>query len=387
MISGHGTIDTAVQAIRKGAYDFITKPFQASRLLLSIKNALAQRELVQENMVLKNKLIEIPFFWGQTPSMSLIKKRLDTFKNSKKRLLIKGEAAVGKEALARKIHLATFSQKSPFIVFDCARTPDEEVDGILYGRERGDFCIEQRGCVEKADGGTLFLKSLDKATPALQSKLVKLLHASSFRRVGGERAFEWKFRVIGSAHSNIETFIKDGAFREDLYFRICVQSLSLPSLSARRLDIGALAESFFSVYTRGKQNVRLSVEALTHLEEYNWPGNFKEFFNALERCLILMPQKGCSPVLIEKEHLPLDIKNATQSTDVLTANKNDFLLLSLREARASFERKYLKAQVSRFGGNIQKTAHFIGMERSALHRKIRFLNLDLNNKTQAKEDM
>ena len=379
MISGHGTIETAVEAIKKGACDFIEKPFKTERLLLAIKNALEKAKLIHENTYFKEKIGDLPFIWGSTPAMEQIKKLIQKNHAKASRFLIGGHSGVGKERLAREIHAMNDpTLNKPFICVDCSHVDAQEFSVQLWGKEQETFGIEQRGLFEKAHGGTLFLKSLHALPLDFQNKIVKILHTNTFTRLGGETPYQSDFSIIASVVGNPLQLVQQGALREDLYYRLKGITIFLPPLQARRVDISLFVEQFLKVHSKRlghHQRLRMSFKALSTLEGYNWPGNIRELCNVLERSLILSKNQQKKFDILENHFFPKEIRMQELPENEPLQEKNNIFTMPLKKARASFEKGYLIAQINRFGGNIQKTAHFIGMERSALHRKIRFLNI------------
>ena len=390
MISGHGTVETAVKAIQKGAFDFIEKPFQAERLLLSMRRAFEKTKLLAENRELKNRIIHLPMIWGSHTLMDSAKKVTHKLMNLGNRVLISGPSGCGKERLAREIHMRSpHTQNGPFITVHCGNLDPYTFEEKLWGVEKVECGIEERGYLEQAHQGTLFLKSVHEMPLTLQSKFLKVLCSNEYRRVGSQNTYTSRFRLVSSVGPKPLELVQSGRLREDFFYRLNVIQIPLPSLHDRRLDVGLFVEAFLAAYAEryGRSpKTRFSIEALTIFENYKWPGNIRELLNMLERIMILSREDAKDTLMIDKGLLPEELyKNEGALSAPKTASNKQILMMSLKDARTSFERDYLKAQVVRFGGNIQKTAHFIGMERSALHRKIRYLNLQTEPKSSTKE--
>jgi two-component system nitrogen regulation response regulator NtrX len=378
MISGHGTIETAVQAIKEGAYDFIEKPFKADRLLLIVQRALEAARLREENAELRlrggaeNELI------GRCHAVQQLRQALLRVAPTGSRVLITGPAGAGKEVAARQLHKASKRASGPFVVLNCATMHPERIEQELFGMEGGTNGSEEAvklGTFERAHGGTLLLDEVADMPLETQGKIVRVLQDQSFQRVGGNRRVEVDVRVIASTNRDLSRLIAEGRFREDLYYRLNVVPLEVPSLRERRDDIPALVEHFLerSVNTAGIAARRLGEDALTALQTYEWPGNVRQLRNVIDWLLIMAPGGAEEPV--RAEHLPPDV-GASAPQVLQGAGAAEIMALPLRQAREQFERQYLEAQVTRFGGNISRTAAFVGMERSALHRKLRSLGIN-----------
>lgn len=373
MISGHGTVETAVSAIKLGAYDFIEKPFKTDRLLLVIERALETAMLRKENRYFKET--QAPFqMVGRSSAMQLIRKAVSKVAPTNSRIFITGPVGVGKKMVARAIHAQSKRADGPFFVLHCLRD-SVLVDELLFGKEATETSARNLGLLEQAHGGTLFLDEVTQLPLETQAKLVRFLQDYSFKRGGGDKKVTVDVRIITGTHQDIPSLLAKGLFREDLYYRLNVISLALPPLRDRLEDLQELVENFSDLLAKqlGVSRRSFSDAALVMMQNYMWPGNIRELRNVVERALILSPAANDAPV--GPDELPPEVKGEKTPLVSLTHTR-DFLSLSLREARESFEREYLLAQVQKFSGNISRTASFIGMERSALHRKLRQLSVD-----------
>ncbi len=377
MISGHGTIETAVSAIRKGAYDFIEKPFKADRLLLAIERALEAARLRREVAELRLRAGTEDALIGRSPGINQIRNAIERVAPTNSRLLITGPAGVGKEIVARLVHARSRRAQAPFLVINAATLAPERVALELFGSEErsGGSPTVYSGMHERAHRGTLLIDEVADMPLETQGKLLRVLQEQRFQRVGGQQEVVVDVRILASTHADLEHRIAAGRFREDLYYRLNVVPLQIPPLSQRREDIPIFVEHFVGTLTQaaGLANRSFTPEAMAILQAAEWPGNVRELKNAIERILILAPGDARTP--IEVDELPPElVQGANAALDIHAA---DYVTLPLRDARERFERAYLKAQLDRFGGNVSKTAQFVGMERSALHRKLR--SLDLQN--------
>lgn len=382
MISGHGTIETAVQAIQKGAYDFIEKPFKSDRLLLMIQRALENAELRKENQELKLQT-DISFdLIGQSQRIELLQNVLSRVAPTNSRILLTGEAGTGKNVAARFIHKNSTRNKNPFLILNCATLRPERLEIELFGSEAGSDSGNPRiGVLEQANGGTLLLDEVSDMPIETQSKIVRVLQSSSFQRVGGEDYIDIDVRIIASTNRDLEKAITEGTFREDLYYRLNVVPIEMPSLRDRADDIPFLVEHFFKQLkeTNGLTAKPFSEDALDKMQRYQWPGNVRQLKNVLEWVMIMHAHNDAQ--LYDLKDLPPEIAgkqiiqdNSKQEAQALI---QDLLVLPLREAREQFEKDYLQSQIQRFDGNVSKTAKFVGMERSALHRKLKSLDIDV----------
>ncbi len=365
MISGHGTIETAVSSIKQGAYDFIEKPFKSDRLLLMIRRALETAELRRENAALKSKNEKLWDLVGHSPATEELRRVIERVAPTNSRVLVTGEAGAGKEVVARNIHKFSGRAGKPFLVLNCATLGPERLEDELFGAGTA------QGALEQADGGTLLLDEVADMPLETQGKIVRVLQEQNFSR--GTEKIEVDVRIIASTSRDLEAAIEAGKFRQDLYYRLNVVPVRTPSLRERREDIAELA-AFFADEISKQSGIAPRVfgeSALAVMRAYGWPGNIRQLRNIVEWALIM--RGGDAQKEIARENLPPEISGVSVSAD--GSNNAELMGLPLREARELFERDYLQAQIERFGGNVSKTAEFVGMERSALHRKLKSLQL------------
>jgi two-component system, NtrC family, nitrogen regulation response regulator NtrX len=376
MISGHGTVDTAVAAIKLGAYDFIEKPFKADRLLLVVDRAVEADRLKRENATLRRRAGGDVTVVGSSTAAGQIRAQIEKVAPTGSRVLIIGPSGAGKEATARLVHQGSKRAGGPFVVVNCSTMPAERLDIELFGTDssEGDAdSLHVSGAFEMAHGGTLVLKEVADLPAALQSRLARVLHEQSYMRNGGRTRVEIDVRVLATTGRALQDEIATGRFREELFHRLNVVSLRIPGLSERREDIPELARHLLArvADATGLPSRTIGEDTLAALQGHDWPGNVRQLRNVIERLLILAPADG-GP--IRADVLPNDVSEDAPS--VLRWEKGgEIMQLPLRDAREVFEREYLLAQVTRFGGNISRTATFVGMERSALHRKLKSLGL------------
>ena len=372
MISGHGNLDTAVAAIREGAVDFIEKPFEAERLLHLVARATETERLRRENASLRQQVAHDQVLGGNSVLINTVRATLKRVAPTGSRVLITGPAGVGKEVAARTIHQWSNRSTGPFIVVSAAMMTPERVEEELFGVEQEE--VSRPGLLEQAHGGTLFLDEIADMPLTTQGKILRVLTDQSYHRVGGQRAVKVDVRVLSATSRDLQQEIAEGRFREDLYYRLNVVPVRLPPLRERREDIPELANQFLARFAAERRipAPTFSDEALAALQAHDWPGNVRQLRNIIERTVILAP---CERVeVIEAEMLPPEILESQGQAGV-SSQAMMIMGSPLREARESFEREYLKIQIRRFSGNISRTASFIGMERSALHRKLKALGL------------
>jgi two-component system nitrogen regulation response regulator NtrX len=385
MISGHGTIDTAVSAIKIGAYDFIEKPFQADRLLVLIERAIETASLRQQVEDLTSRVGGEIELVGRSAAANQLRSTVEKVAPTGSRVLITGPAGAGKEVVARLLHRYSRRHTQPFVVLNCAAMAPDRMEIELFGTEEPDEDEQPRrviGTFERAHAGTLLLDEVADMPLETQGKIVRVLQEQRFYRVGGDTQVEVDVRVLATTNRDLAAAIESGQFREDLYYRLNVVPIRVPPLAARREDIPEIARHLMRTIAQGMgmQEREFGDDAIAVLQAYDWPGNVRQLKNVIERMLIMAPGSGEEP--IKADMLPQDISSMTPS--VLQWDKSgEIMALPLREARETFERDYLIAQVNRFGGNISRTASFIGMERSALHRKLKALGVSSDDRTPA----
>ena len=383
VISGHGTIETAVAAIRKGAYDFLEKPFKSDKLLLIVKRALETSRLRQENAELRARNDVQNALIGSSSIIAQVRSLIERVGPTNSRVLIEGPSGAGKELVARLIHEKSPRAEADFVAVSAPGMAADSFEEELFGRENSDGSVQRVGLLERAHGGTLYLDEIADMPPETQSKLLRMLVEQRFRRVGGADDVQVNVRVISSSARDLRGRIEGGGFREDLYHRLAVVPVNVPALSKRREDIPDLVEHFVErlAVSSGLPRRKIGEDAMAALQAHDWPGNVRQLRNNVERLLILA-RGGSDPITLES--LPSEVVARETSTAGFDPEK--MIALSLRDARESFEREYLKAQINRFGGNISRTAAFIGMERSALHRKLKSLGVSSSARDNAKQD-
>jgi len=373
VISGHGNIDTAVAAVRRGAADFIEKPFEAEKLLLLVARATETERLRRENASLKAQIGREDELTGNSAAINTVRATLKRVAVTGSRVLISGPAGVGKEVAARLLHLWSQRERAPFIIVSAARMTPERVEEELFGVENAGELVRP-GLLEQAHGGTLFLDEIADMPLTAQAKILRVLTDQSFTRVGGQRVVKVDVRVVSATSKDLATEIAEGRFREDLYYRLNVVPVHLPALSERREDIPTLVDHYVARYAAERRvpTPGISPEAVAALQAYDWPGNVRQLRNVVERTIILAP--GDRLRTIDVDMLPPEVLSDQARLSPGEAAKS-IMGTPLREARETFEREYLRVQIRRFSGNISRTASFIGMERSALHRKLKTLGL------------
>lgn len=390
MISGHGTIETAVNAIKMGAYDFIEKPFEADRLLLIVERAIESAYLKRQNQELRHRAGDPEDLIGSCSAVAALRRTISRVSPTGSRVLINGPAGSGKEIVARLIHLNSKRAKAPFIVVNCASLRPERLQEIFFG---GNSKSPMGGLLDQADGGTLVLDEVADMPLETQGRVIRILQDQRFERSNGQGAVEVDIRVIATTNKDLKKQIRDGKFREELFYRLSVVPVEVPLLSDRREDIPELARYFMDRGARaaGIASRAIAQDALIALQSHPWPGNARQLRNVIDWLLIMAPGSPDEP--IRAEMLPADL--SSDAPQMLRLERSDqIMMLPLRDAREMFEREYLMAQVIRYGGNISRTAEFVGMERSALHRKLKILGItsevrlrreDTNNQNTAAE--
>src|SRR3954452_3424889 len=385
MISGHGTIETAVRAIQQGAYDFIEKPFNSDRLLLVVARALEAARLRRENSELRLRAGPEAELVGVSQAIGQLRTAIERVAPTGSRVLITGPAGSGKEVAARMIHARSRRNDGPFVALNCATLNPARFEEELFGLEAGNDPTAQprrAGVLERAHGGTLLLDEVADMPLETQGKIVRALQEQGFERVGGATRVKVDVRVIATTNRDLQAEIAAGRFREDLYYRLAVVPLKIPSLRERREDVPALARHFMgrSGELSGMAARELAEDTLAALQAYDWPGNVRQLRNLIDWLLIMAP--GEARDSIRAEMLPPEVGSAAPAMLKLDRS-SEIMTLPLREARELFEKQYLEAQLLRFGGNISRTANFVGMERSALHRKLKFLGVQAEDRVPA----
>jgi two-component system nitrogen regulation response regulator NtrX len=374
MISGHGNIETAIAAIKQGAYDFIEKPFKADRLVLVAQRALETSRLKREVKALKQ--LALSTLVGKSSSMNQLRQTIEKIAPTNSRILIVGPAGAGKELAARAVHSHSARANGPFIVINAAAMMPERMEIELFGVEPSVDGQERKvGALEESHGGTLFIDEIADMSRETQNKILRVLVEQSFQRVGGTQKVQVDVRIISSTGRNIEAEIAAGKFREDLYHRLSVVPIRVPPLAERREDIPLLIQYFMEQISMatGLPKRLIGEDAMAVLQSHDWPGNVRQLRNNVERLMILAG--GDPEAVINADMLPQDVGSMVPSMPGGDGGEH-LMGLPLRDAREVFEREYLVAQISRFGGNISRTAEFVGMERSALHRKLKALGID-----------
>ena len=374
VISGHGTVETAVSAIRKGAFDYIVKPFKAEKLLITATRALENARLRQENEELKGKAVNDDTLIGSSSAITQLRQKIGRIAATNSRVLITGASGTGKELLARLLHGQSKRSSGPFRAVNAASMVPERVEEELFGVDsNGTDRPQKTGLLERAHNGTLYLDEVADMPLETQGKLLRLLVEQRFNRVGGQDDVQVDVRVITSSSRDLGNEVAVGRFREDLYHRLNVMPLHAPKLSERREDIPALVEHFIDqlAASTGLPARKIGDDAMAALQAHDWPGNVRQLRNNVERLLILATGEPNQPITLET--LPKEVSVVRSGAN---AQDNERIIgMPLRDAREHFEREYLQAQIDRFGGNISRTASFVGMERSALHRKLKSLGL------------
>lgn len=379
MISGHGNIETAVSAIKRGAYDYIEKPFKSDRLFLVVDRAIETARLRRENEELHLRVGRPSELIGEAPVMNTLRQAIEKVAPTGSRILISGPPGSGKEVVARLLHARSRRASHPFVVVNAASMAPERMEVELFGTELAED--RRTGTFERAHRGTLFVDEVADMPLETQGKILRVLQEQSFERVGGNSRVSVDVRVVTATNRDLSAEIVSGRFRQDLYHRLAVVPIQVPALCDRREDIPVLTRYFLkrTVEISGLPVREISDDAIAALQSYNWPGNVRELRNLIERLLIMAP--GSSDEPIAASMLPAEVDSQTLTTGRREGSET-LMSMPLRDARETFEREYLVAQINRFGGNISRTAGFVGMERSALHRKLKALGVTSEDRSQ-----
>jgi two-component system nitrogen regulation response regulator NtrX len=373
IISGHGNIETAVSAIKRGAYDYIEKPFKADRLVLVAQRALEASKLRREVAELRHRSGETDDLIGSSGVMNHLRQTIERVAPTNSRVMIFGPSGAGKEQVARSIHMRSARAAGPFVVLNAAAITPDTMEAELFGTEPLNGAARRVGALEEAHGGTLYLDEIADMPRETQGKILRVLVEQTFERVGGSTKVKVDVRILSSTARDLEAAIAEGKFREDLFHRLSVVPLRVPSLAERREDVPELVAHFMTqiASATGLPTRRIGEDAMAVLQAHDWPGNLRQLRNNVERLMILT--RGDPDAVITADMLPKEIGEILPSTP--SQGGAHIMSLPLREAREVFEREYLTAQINRFSGNISRTAEFVGMERSALHRKLKSLRV------------
>ena len=369
MISGHANVETAVRAVRLGAYDFLEKPLSLDRVVLTAQKAIERRDLLAEIASFRGRRESESALLGESPPMRRLREEIARVAATDARVLITGENGTGKELVARQIHRRSERSGAPLVEVNCAAIPEDLIESELFGHVRGSFTgasEDRRGKFEEADGATLFLDEVADMSAKTQAKVLRALQEGRFTRVGGTRPIESDARVLSATNKNLSEEIRRGAFREDLYFRLAVVPIEVPPLRERPDDIPLLAEHFLREASGrfGRKPKSLSAAAVGALQAYRWPGNVRELKNLIERLMILCPSEE-----VRREDLPAEIRDAIGESIAPNA--------PLRDARDDFERRYILAALRKYRGNVSRTAEALDLERSNLYRKLKTYGIEV----------
>ena len=374
MISGHGNIETAVSAIKAGAYDFIEKPFKADRLVLVAERSLETSRLKRENKDLKARSVQASRIAGGSSAMNGLRQSIERVAPTNARVMVTGAPGAGKELAARTLHAQSQRANAPFVVINAATITPENMEAELFGVEGSDGRGRRVGALEEAHGGTLYIDEIAEMPRETQSRVLRVLVDQNFQRVGGATRVHVDVRIVSSSSRDLQVEIEGGRLREDLFHRLSVVPIRVPSLSERREDVPELIDFFMDQISAatGLPKRIIADDAMAVLQTHDWPGNVRQLRNNVERLMILTTADPGAPITVDM--LPAEV-GALVPTTPSGAGGERLMSLALREAREIFEREYLLAQIARFSGNISRTAEFIGMERSALHRKLKSLGI------------
>lgn len=376
MMSGHGTVETAVKAIKRGAFDFLEKPIDFDKLLVILEHAFELKDLKAENKILREELHDEEELIGSSEEMQHLRQLVSVAGPSNGWVMILGENGTGKELVARSLHRCSPRSKGRFVAVNCAAIPDELIESELFGHEKGSFTgahDRKTGKFEQADGGTLFLDEVGDMSPKMQAKILRALQESVIQRVGGDSAIEVDIRVIAATNKDLKSCIKNNAFREDLFYRLNVIPILVPALRERKEDIPLLVAHFLKRYGTGKK-LSIGEKTMPLLKNYPWPGNVRELKNWVERACILSEEESLEA---------FDLDEGFSGANTNEADMLNFEEKTLRGARAAFEKSFIVKMLSENDGNISKTAQAIGVERSHLHKKLRAYGIDVVNHGEA----
>jgi two-component system nitrogen regulation response regulator NtrX len=378
MISGHGTIETAVQATKIGAFDFIEKPLSYDKILLAINNGLRFSSLETENLILRQKTERKPSLTGHSPAIQQLKEQIERVAPTDAWVLIRGEHGTGKELVAQTIHRLSARSNKPMVEVNCAAIPEELIESELFGHEKGSFTGAQtskRGKFDQADGGMLFLDEIGDMSMKTQAKILRILQEQTFERVGGNQTIQVDVRVLAATNKNLEKEIDEGNFRADLFWRLNVVPIHLPLLNQRTEDIPLLVKDFIEDFSRkGLGRKSFTKDALAIMKTHTWPGNVRELRNFVERLVIMCPDDVINGRIVEQ------YLHQAPGTPVIMPDSSvlaPYRVTRFKEAKQAFEREYIKDKLQENNGNISQTAEILGLERSHLHKKIKTLNIDL----------
>ena len=373
MMSGHGTIETAVKATKLGAYDFIEKPLSMEKVSLIVKHAIDRQRLEEDNLLLRQKIEKKYELIGSSEKMEQLKEQIKIAGPSSSRVLISGENGTGKELVARSIHNESPRRNKPFVEVNCAAIPDTLIESELFGHEKGAFTgatAMKRGKFEQADGGTIFLDEIGDMSLATQAKVLRVLQEQEFQRVGGAKTIRVDVRVIAASNKNLKEEIKRGGFREDLFYRLNVIPLHVPPVRERKEDMPFLVEHFLMEFSReyGIKPKKIAEDVIKVFQEYNWPGNVRELKNIVERLMIMTK----SPVIVISD-IPKSLKSDISHQDSAMHEAKSYD--SFKDAVNDFEKEYITTILKENDWNISKTADVLQLDRSHLHRKIKALDI------------
>jgi two-component system nitrogen regulation response regulator NtrX len=385
VMSGHGSIETAVKAIKLGAYDYIEKPLSLENVTLRVKHALEQFRLEEENRSLRTKVQRKFELVGQSPAMQQLRQLIDTAGPTNSRVLVGGENGTGKELVARAIHLQSARADRPFVAVNCAAIPETLIESELFGHEKGSFSgatSMKRGQFEQADGGTLFLDEIGDMSLNTQAKVLRALQEQQFNRVGGTKLLKVDVRVLAASNKDLMKEIEKGTFREDLYYRLNVVPIVVPPLRERREDIPLLIRHFMKLHAeeQGLRTKEVTPDAMAVFQQYEWPGNIRELRNLIERLMIMVPGNvidGAQASMTLQVKAPGAVAAATPAVQTAASPLFTQPFDSLRDARNAFEKEYIARKLREHHWNISRTAEDLKIERSHLHRKIKLLDVEM----------